>query len=143
MNLTIPADCAADVLDDLAALMLAGEASAGTRRFLEAYAKDHPEFAARLASPPRLDLGPPPAAGEDESLRTLRLVRQYSVLRSIFTGMGIAFTLIPFSFGSSPDGVRFLFLNRHEGIVYASWSIAAASWVACWIMHRQLRKRGL
>ena len=143
MSLTIPTDCVPGVLDDLASLLLAGEASGDTRRFLEAHAKENPSFAARLRSAATVNLGPPPPAARDDSLRTIELVRQYLVLRTIFTAMGIAFTLLPLTFTFGGEGVEFLFLGKQPGIVYSFWSIAAASWVAWWTMHRHIRKRGL
>jgi hypothetical protein len=143
MSLTIPTDCVPGVLEDLAALLLAGESSEGTRRFLEAHARQDPAFAKRLNAATRIDLAPPPPAATDDSLQTIQLIRQYVALRTIFTAMGIAFTLIPLAFTFSGAGAEFLFLGKQPGIVSSFWSIAAASWVAMWIMHRQIRKRGI
>ena len=146
MSLTIPTDCVPGVIADLTALMLAGEASPSTRRFLEAHASENPAFAAcmdqaaqlRLSAPPP----PPPAAGDD-GLETLKLVRQYTIQRTIYTAMGIAFTVIPLAFTFDESGFQFLLLGKQPGIVYPFWALAAASWVAFWTMHRQIRKRGI
>ncbi|HNY38940.1 MAG TPA: hypothetical protein PKJ41_01035 [Bryobacteraceae bacterium] len=144
MSLTIPTDCASGVLEDLMALMLAGEASPGTRRFLETHARANPDFASRLETASKLDLaGPPPPSKKDDSLQTLRLVRQHMFLRTLFTAMGIAFTFLPLTFAFGDKGVEFVFLGKHPGVVNAFWSIAVASWVAMWTMHWQIRKRGL
>jgi|GEM_PF-2274416 len=145
MSLTIPTDCVPGVIADLTALMLAGEASPSTRRFLEAHASSNPAFADRMdqAAHLRLSAPPPPPATADESLETLKLVRQFTIQRSIYTAMGIAFTLVPLAFTFDDSGIRFLFLGKQPGIVYPFWSLAAASWVAWWTMHRQIRKRGL
>lgn len=145
MSLTIPTDCVPGVIADLTALMLAGEASPSTRSFLEAHASLNPAFADRMdqAAQLRLSAPPPPPATADESLETLRIVRQFAIQRTIYTAMGIAFTLIPLAFTFDGSGIRFLFLGKQPGIVYSFWSIAAAGWVACWLMHREIRKRGL
>lgn len=145
MSLTIPTDCVRGVIADLTALMLAGEASPATKRFLEAHAASNPAFADRMdqAAQLRLSAPPPPPPTADECLATLKLVRQFTIQRTIYTAMGIAFTLIPFSFTFDGSGIRFLFLGRQPGIVYPFWSLAAAGWVATWLMHREIRKRGL
>ncbi|MBE0656608.1 MAG: hypothetical protein IH602_02905 [Bryobacteraceae bacterium] len=145
MSLTIPTDCVPEVIEDLTALMLAGEASPGTRRFLAAHAGANPAFAARLegAANLRFAVPPPPPACADEELQTLNRVRQFTLLRTIFTAAGIFFTLLPLSVRGGSAGVEFLFLGKQPGLVHAFWSIAVASWVACWIMHRQISKRGL
>lgn len=145
MSLTIPTDCVPGVVADLTALMLAGEASPGTRRFLEAYAGANPAFAASMdqAAKLRLAAPPPPPAAEDESLKAMKRVRQFTFLRTLFMASGIFFTLLPLSVRGGSAGVEFLILGKQPGLVYAFWSIAAASWIACWIMHRQVSKRGL
>jgi hypothetical protein len=61
----------------------------------------------------------------------------------MFTAGAMLFTLLPlvFTFGSS--GVQFLVLGRHPGLVWSFWSLAAASWTACYVMHRRVRQAGL
>jgi hypothetical protein len=145
MNLTIPTEYAPGVIEDLTALMLAGEASAGTRLFIEAHARANPEFAARLDGAANLSLAalPPPPAASDDGLKTLKLVRQYTLLRTIFTAMGIFFTLLPISVRGGERGIEFLFLGKEPGVVLACWSVALSSWVARWLMNRHIRQRGL
>jgi hypothetical protein len=145
MSLTIPTDYVPGVIEDLTALMLAGEASGGTRLFLEAHARENPEFSSRLHGAANLNLAalPPPPTSSDDCLQTLKLVRQYTLLRTIFTAAGIFFTLLPLSVKGGDGGLEFLFLGKQEGIVLSCWSIAIASWVAWWLMSRQIRKRGL
>jgi hypothetical protein len=36
-----------------------------------------------------------------------------------------------------------VFLGRYPGLVWAFWSVAAASWVAYYVMNRTLRRTGL
>lgn len=127
-----------DVMLDLAALVDAGEASEASRGLVAAYRRVHPGF-----MPVELGTQPPAASGTDGALETLRKTRQLIRLRTIFNAMAIAFTLLPFSFRGGDDGVSFLFLGREPGVVAASLSVAAASWVAMIVMTRALRTRGL
>jgi hypothetical protein len=142
--MTIPPDVLNDVLDDLASLKLAGDASPGTIALLESYAREHPEFAAQLNVAGGIQLPAAPTAGvADGALKALKRTRQHILLRTIFSAMGIAFTVLPFSVVGGKDGVRFLFLHDQPGVVQAFLSVAAASWVATWLMHREIRRTGL
>jgi hypothetical protein len=145
--MTIPQEHLKDVLEDLSALYLSGEATAGTRAVVEAHAQADREFGERLKASGGIGLPLPPAVVEaDAEMRALKETRQFLTLRSVFMAMGIAFTLLPLSFGSLGSdgrGVRMLFLYDQPGIVYSSWSVAAASWVAMWVMHRAIGKKGL
>lgn len=142
--MTIPDHLMQDVLEDLASLYLAGDATPGTRALLESYAQKHPEFAARLREAgqwqaPRI---PAPVQADAEA-RTLLQTRQAILLRSIFLAMGIAFTLLPLSFTFGPDGIHMLFFPHQTGLISAFWSVAAASWVAMFVMHREVSRKGL
>ncbi len=142
--MTIPDPIRKDILEDLAALYLSGDASAGTRQLLESYARDNPEFAARLRDAGRGHAPQPPApVNADAEARALQQTRQAILLRSIFMAMGIAFSVLPLSFTCGPEGVHMLFFPRQMGLISAFWSIAAASWVAMYVMHRAARRRGL
>ncbi len=133
-----------EVMNDLLTLYLAGEASAATRALVEDYARQNPRFARALAGAGNpLPVPDTPHTTEDHEMHTLKLVRQYIFLRSLFFGMGIAFTLIPFLFTWSGNGIGFFLLRDVPGLGYAALSIAAASWSAFYVMHREVRKSGL
>lgn len=130
-----------DVMNDLLTLYVAGEASAGTRTLVEQHARENAAFAARLAAGRTLPpLTPSHEPARDVELRALSQARQFLRLRSVFWASGILFTLLPLSFSF---GGRLLILGPHPGLVWAFWSVAAASWVACYVMHRQVRHVGL
>lgn len=140
----IPKEQLGDVMEDLASLYLTGEAAPGTRALVESYARQDPAFGQRLRAAQNLRLPePPPADAPDAGIQALKQTRQYIALRTIFSAMGIAFSLLPLSFAFGDGGVRFLFLRSQPGLVQAFWSIAVASWVAMWLMHKEIRKRGL
>jgi hypothetical protein len=134
-----------DVMNDLLTVYLAGAASAETRALVEARAQRDPAFAERIrvvssAGVPETPGAPPP---RDQQLAALTRTREFIRLRTLFTAAGILFTLLPLVFAFDRDGVEFLILGRHPGLVWAFWSLAAASWVATWMMHRSIRHVGL
>jgi anti-sigma factor RsiW len=154
-----------DVLNDLLTLYLAGEASADTRALIEERARREPAFAAKMHAAREVDraaaqaieqpgLATPPSDGE---LRALKQTRQAIFLRTLFFAGGLVFTLLPLAFlrgvrvllGVLPDfqadadSAEFLIDGTYSGLVWAFWSIAAACWVACWVMNREVRKAGL
>jgi len=137
-----------DVMNDLLTLYLAGDASADTRAIVETYAREHPEFAARLQATRALSLpeaGPAgaPAPPPDAQLQALAKTKQFILLRTIFLADAVLFTLTPFVFAFNRDGITFLILGRHPEVAWAFWSVAAASWVAWYLMHRRVRLAGL
>jgi len=134
-----------DVMNDLLTVYLAGDASADTKTLVEAHAREHQPFAARLAAAGAVVVPEiaPGRSARDAELRALAQTRQFIRLRTIFFASGILFTALPLSFGSGSDGIEFLILGREPGLMWAFWSIAAASWTACVIMARQIRSTGL
>jgi hypothetical protein len=134
-----------DVMNDLMTIYLAGEASPATRAIVEARAREDTTFAARLAAAQGMAV-PLPAAnppGRDAELRTLAETRQFIRLRTIFVAAAVFFSLLPLAVRGGDGGVEFLFLGRHDGLVWAFWSLAAASWSAHYVMHRRVRRAGL
>jgi hypothetical protein len=135
-----------EVMNDLLTLYLAGEASPETRRLVEDFARNHPDFAQSMATARQLELPPaePEARPREKSeLTTLRLVRQYIFLRSLFFGTGLAFTMMAFTFVFHNGNITFFLLRDEPGLGYSALSLAAASWSAWYVMYRQVRKAGL
>lgn len=134
-----------DVLNDLMTLYLAGEASADTRALIEERARREPAFAAKLAAARAVDLAAaaPEAPPRDVELQSLTRTRRTLFLRNLFWATGLFFTLAPLTIHGDGDSVEFLILGRHPGLMWAFWSIAAASWIACYVMGREVRRTGL
>jgi hypothetical protein len=134
-----------NVMNDLLTMYLAGDASADTKALVEAHAREHQAFAARLAAAGSFAL-PDVAAGRsssDHELRVLAATRQFIRLRTMFCAGGILFTLMPFVFKFGSDGVEFLLLGRETGLVWSFWSLAAAAWTAFIVMNRRIGRVGL
>jgi len=141
-----------DVLNDLLTLYLAGEASADTRALVEERARREPAFAAKMRDAREVDqaaaraidlpgmLAAPPS---DVEVRALERTRHAIFLRTLFFAAGLFCTLLPLAIYGDEHGVRFLILGRHPGLMWAFWSIAAASWTAWYVMNREVRKAGL
>jgi hypothetical protein len=133
-----------DVMNDLLTMYLAGDASADTKALVEAHAREHHAFAARVAGAASFAL-PEVGAGfsSDHELRVLAATRQFIRLRTVFCAGGILFTLLPLVFTFGNGGVEFLILGREQGLAWAFWSLAAASWTAFILMNRRVGRLGL
>jgi hypothetical protein len=134
-----------EVMNDLLTLYLAGEASADTRALVESHARENAAFASKIeaagALPPiGMSPGAPP---RDLELRTLTETRRFIFLRTMFLAGAILFTLLPLVFSFDKRGIEFLILGREPGLMWSFWSVAAAAWTACYVMHRQVRPVGL
>jgi anti-sigma factor RsiW len=141
-----------DVLNDLLTLYLSDEASADTRALIEERARREPAFAAKVAAArdadqaaaraielPTASAAPP----TDVELRALTQTRQAIFLRTLFWASGLVFTILPLTFRGGAGGVEFVFLGKHPGVVWAFGSVAVASWVAYYVMNREVRRAGL
>jgi hypothetical protein len=145
MNMMNTMKVTEDVMNDLLALHLADEASADTRALIESHARQNPAFASKLASARAMSPIGMPHDGPpgDLELKTLTQTRQFLFLRTVFWAGGSLFTLLPLVFRFDAHGVEFLVLGRYPGLMWSFWSIAAAAWTACYVMHRQVRQAGL
>lgn len=130
-----------DVMNDLMVLYISGEASPGTRKLVEEYAALHADYAALLRAAGQTL--PVPPAQSNKEMETLKMIRKFILLRSLFIGGGILFTMMPLTTVWRNGEVTFLLYRDVPGLGLAFWSIAAASWVACYVMHRAIRRSGL
>jgi hypothetical protein len=135
-----------DVLNDLLTLYLAGEASADTRALIEDRVRREPAFAAKVAAARSVDLSaaaaPPPRLGDPE-LEALKRTRHAIFLGKLFWAGALFFTLVPLVVHIDRNGVEFLILGKYPGLMWAFWSIAAASWTAHYVMNREVARAGL
>lgn len=131
-----------EVMKDLMVLYLSGEASAETRRLVEAYAGKDERYAQLLREAQGTKFEAPPPS-QDKEMETLKMTRQFITLRSLFVGGGIFFTLAPLTCVWREGHMVFLMFRDIPGTGPSLWSVAAACWVASYVMHRSIRKAGL
>ena len=126
-----------DIVKDLLAVYLAGDASGDTRALVEDWLRTDQELAAQLAQARRIDLpivaAPPPTAEK----RSLDRTRRYLRGRSVVLAMAIYFSILPLTVTFGSNGFRGLLLNdwlaRFPVIV-----VAVFLWVVYWRMSRRL-----
>jgi anti-sigma factor RsiW len=130
-----------EVIKDLLAVYLAGDASGDSRAVVEEWLRSDPELAAQVAEARRIDFpvvaAPPPTAEK----RALDRTRRYMLGRSIVLGAAIYFSSLPLSFKFDSGGFRGLFLDDWLGRSFAL-AVAAVLWAVYWRMSRGLKVSG-
>jgi len=130
-----------DVIKDLLAVYLAGDASADSRAAVEEWLRTDPELAAQVARARRIEfpeVAPPPPTAEKRALdRTRRFLRG----RSVVLGAAIYFSSLPVSVTFDSRGFRGLFLEDWLSRSFAL-AVAAALWAVYWRMSRRLKVSG-
>ena len=63
--------------------------------------------------------------------------------RSSASGLALLSAAVAIAFSLLKIRVHFLVLGRFPGLVWSSWSLAAASWAAVYVMSRRIRRVGL
>jgi hypothetical protein len=129
-----------DVITDLLPLYQAGEISEDTRKLVEAYLHDHPDFAqdtkaATTTLFPKTAVVPKPNL---EELSALRKAKRILRLRSTILALAIFFSLCPFSFIHTGDRSYFLFAESPQSALpYAV--VAVIFWIIWVFMKRRAR----
>ena len=136
-----------EVMRDLLTLVLAGEASAETGQLVKGHAKEDAAFAELLRSSLDQSLNPPlaPAAApsKDVHMNTINMTRHYIFMRSLYLGLGIAFSLMPFACAFNNDGLTFLMLREQPVAAAIFGAIGAGCWFGCIRMSRRVGQAGL
>jgi anti-sigma factor RsiW len=135
-------DVTRDIVKDLLAVYLAGDASSDTRAVVEEWLKRDPELA-RQAAEARQDLLPPvatPAASAQK--RALARTRRGLRLRSLAMGAAIYFTLLPLTVVFDRNGFKGLLIDDWTGRSVAL-GIAALLWGAFFAQSRRVKVTGL
>ena len=131
-----------EVILDLVAVDLTGEASPATRAWLEEYLAQNPELADRVRRQRAESLDqplPPPPPPELELRALQRTRRMLTLLRWLF-GLGMAFLAIALALEISfpPLRVRLLILD-YPAQLGPCLAVAVACWTAYFTLRRQLR----
>lgn len=134
-----------EVLKDLIALTLAGEASPDTRALVEeALAKD-PELAREVAASQseRTELPPAPELPAAAEKRALDQARRLLKNRTSSLVVAVLFTLLPLAFTFDQTGITFLLIRDRPIVGLAWWFTAAVMWIYHIVVRRRLRVLGL
>jgi anti-sigma factor RsiW len=136
-----------NVVRDLLALYLAGEASADTRAFVEAYLDTDPDLKreADEARTARLgvELPPTPQMAPTTEKQALDATRRLLKDRTSTLVVACVFTLLPLTFAFDSSGITFLLIRDAPKVGLAWWATAIIMW-ACHIwIRRRLKVSGL
>jgi anti-sigma factor RsiW len=126
-----------DVIKDLVAIYLTGDASADTRALVESYLKTDPELARDVEAARGASLGLPPARTPTAEKQALEATRQQLKHRTSTLVVAMVFTVLPLTFAFHGTTLTFL-LIRDAPVIGISWWVTAA---IMWIWHLQLRRR--
>jgi hypothetical protein len=129
-----------DVVTDLLALSLAGEASADSKALIESYLAQDPEFARMVAARSDRPAPPPEPLGPELEMKTLNRAKKLVSWRSAMIACGTFFALFPVTFSAESRGPRWLPLESPAGAVISA-VLALGSWGAYFWIRRALRAR--
>jgi anti-sigma factor RsiW len=133
-----------NVILDLLPLYMAGEASEDTRKLLEQYLRDNPEFAATVRDRAEKTTAllasiDSPAPPPDHEKVTLERVRRFNRHRTTLLAFCIGCTLMPFSFVFEDNSMRWMMLRDSPKQAAFFWMAALLCWLAYALMGRRLR----
>ena len=133
-----------DVINDLLPVYITDEASADTRRLVEEFLKNDPEFARLIRDERTLELLNQPVAlppsNEKEALTlTKRLIKR----QTWFLAFALLFSLVPLSIKIEDGAVTFFILQNTPLLAAVYWLIAGGCWFGYFRTRRRLRVSGI
>jgi len=132
-----------DIVKDLVAVYLAGDASADTRALVESYLKTDPELARDVEAARATTLGLPPARTPTAEKQALDATRQQLKNRTSTLVVAMIFTVLPLTFVFQGTTITFLLIRDAPVIGIAWWATAAIMWIWHVRLRRRLRVSGL
>ena len=132
-----------DVVKDLIAVYLAGEASADTRALVESYLKTDPELAKDVEAAGHATLGLPPTHMPTAEKQALEATQQQLKVRTSTLVVAMIFTVLPLTFAFHGTTITFLLIRDAPVIGLAWWATAAIMWIWHLMIRRRLRVSGL
>ncbi|MGE5833454.1 MAG: hypothetical protein ACM4AI_03160 [Acidobacteriota bacterium] len=132
-----------DVVKDLIAVYLAGDASADTRALVESYLKTDPELAKDVEAAGHATLGLPPTRTPTAEKQTLEATQQQLKVRTSTLVVAMIFTVLPLTFAFHGTTITFLLIRDAPVIGIAWWATAAIMWIWHLMIRRRLRVSGL
>ena len=132
-----------DIVKDLVAVYLAGDASADTRALVEAHLKTDPELARDVEAARGASLGPPPTPTPTAEKQALDATRRQLKTRTQTLVVAIVFTVLPLTFAFEGTRVTFILIRDAPVIGAAWWLTAAIMWICYVRLRRRLQVSGL
>jgi anti-sigma factor RsiW len=132
-----------DVVKDLIAVYLAGDASADTRALVESYLKTDPELAKDVEAAGHATLGLPPTHMPTAEKQALEATQQQLKVRTSTLVVAMIFTVLPLTFVFHGTTITFLLIRDAPVIGLAWWATAAIMWIWHLMIRRRLRVSGL
>ncbi|MGD0037978.1 MAG: hypothetical protein ABSC53_11890 [Bacteroidota bacterium] len=129
-----------EVMNDLLPLYFANECSSDTKKLVEEYFQEHPEFEQQSRQKYK-DLFADkniPSLTPTEEVKALKSTRRWMKVRSFVLAFAIFFSLCPFSYYRTDNGSAFLFLEHpSEALIYVPFAVLF--WGIYFGMKRRLR----
>lgn len=126
-----------DVLADLLPVYFSGEASEDTKRLLENYFRENPDFeriARKAATPLEMLRGVPPVAPDEEKEKCdLQWTREELFRRRLMFGLALVFTVAPLIPVYSEGHLVWTTIRTAPWSAISCWGFAALFWVGCLI----------
>jgi ferric-dicitrate binding protein FerR (iron transport regulator) len=127
-----------DVVRDLLAVYMAGDASGDTRALVEEWLRDDPELARQAEQAGRLDLPAAPRVPPTIEKRALDRTKRLLRWRTILLGTAVYVSTLPLTVTFDRSGFKGLLIDdAPERVVVIV--IAAVLWFFYWRMSRRLR----
>ena len=132
-----------DVVKDLIAVYLAGDASADTRALVESYLKTDPELAKDVETAGGAAFSLPPTRPPSAEKQTLEATQQQLKARTSTLAVAMIFTVLPLTFVVHGTTITFFLIRDAPVIGIAWWATAAIMWIWHAMIRRRLRVSGL
>lgn len=135
-----------DVVTDLLPVYFSGEASADTRKLVEDYFRQDPDFErnARRAATPldtlKVAAWPgllPQSAEAEKEKRDLECVRSTLFRKKIIFGLALFFSLAPFAFVIERGHIAWMMMRNAPWDAALYWTMAAILWIVYFVRLKQ------
>ena len=133
-----------DVIIDLLPVYFSGEASTDTKKLVNNYFDQNPDFAAeaKKSSEQIITNDIPITLKKENEMETINRTKKFIKIRSWLLGFAIFFTIAPFSVAHI-DGTTYWFAV-HAPLTALGYGLAGVIfWISYFVMRYKIRKTGL
>ena len=133
-----------EVISDLLPLYFSGEASEDTKKLIDTYFEQNPEFAkmAKATEEQIITNAIPINLTKEDEMESLNKTKKRIKLQSFLIGFAIFFTIAPFSFAHMDDKFYVLLLDSPmTALIYGS--IGILFWISYFVARNKTQTTGL